>query len=45
MELPENEKGYLIEVIDVWEMTRKTVLEKAKGKMRVGLSGKVKPVN
>ncbi|MEH7545699.1 DUF5060 domain-containing protein [Neobacillus vireti] len=40
MELPENGEEYSIEVIDIWEMTRETVLERAKGKVRVNLPGK-----
>jgi hypothetical protein len=40
LELPENGEEYSIEVIDIWEMTRETVLDKAKGKVRVNLPGK-----
>lgn len=39
LELPETGK-YRIEVIDVWEMTRKTVLEGVNGKVEVPLPGK-----
>lgn len=34
------EKNYRIDVIDVWEMTRQTVLENASGKVRIPLPGK-----
>ncbi len=39
LELPETRK-YRIEVIDVWEMTRRTVLENASGLTEVSLPGK-----
>ncbi len=40
IELPENGAEYSIEVIDIWEMTRVTVLARAKGKTRIELPGK-----
>lgn len=38
-ELPENHK-YKIEVIDVWEMTRTTLIEETSGETRCMLPGK-----
>ena len=38
--LPEGGGEYSIEVIDVWEMSRVTVLTRAKGKTRIELPGK-----
>lgn len=40
MMLPEDGAQYSIDVIDIWEMTRVTVISKAKGKTRVNLPGK-----
>lgn len=40
VQLPENGEEYSIDVIDVWEMTRETVIKNAKGKTRVNLPGK-----
>ena len=39
--LPEDAGEYTVEVIDVWEMTRNIVAERAKGKTRISLSAKV----
>lgn len=39
LKLPENHK-YKIEVIDVWEMTRTTLIEEAGGETRCMLPGK-----
>ena len=39
MELPQTGK-YRVDVIDVWEMTRKTVLEEVNGSVQVPLPGK-----
>lgn len=39
LQLPEDKK-YLIEVIDVWEMTRTVVAENASGNTRISLPGK-----
>lgn len=38
--LPEDAGEYEVDVVDIWEMTRVTVLGKAKGKTRVNLPGK-----
>lgn len=38
VELP-NDRNYRIEVINVWDMTRETVLEQASGKVKVPLPG------
>ena len=37
--LPENKK-YIIDVVDTWEMTRKTVLENVSGKVKIDLPAK-----
>lgn len=39
LKLPENKK-YKVEMIDVWEMTRTTLLEDASGNVEVKLPGK-----
>lgn len=39
MDLPEN-STYQVDVIDVWEMSRKTVLAQTKGKVEITLPGK-----
>ncbi|ULT54891.1 DUF4038 domain-containing protein [Neobacillus drentensis] len=40
LELPDNSEEYRVEVIDIWDMTRETVVEKATGKQLLDLPGK-----
>ncbi|HHV10856.1 MAG TPA: DUF4038 domain-containing protein [Clostridiales bacterium] len=40
LELPENDTGCYVEVIDIWEMSRTAIERSARGKLRVKLPGK-----